>query len=44
VPGIVTGGRERNVLLNPEHPEFARITASAPESIVWDERLFRHAK
>lgn len=44
VPGIVTGGRERNVLLNPEHQDFARITASAPQNIVWDERLFRRSQ
>ncbi len=44
VPSAVTGGREHNVLLNPEHPEFARITASAPQEMVWDERLFRRIK
>ena len=40
-PSLVTRGRERNVLLNPEHPEFGRITASKAEDVVWDERLFR---
>lgn len=39
VPSAVTDGRERNVLLNPEHPEFARITASAPQELRWDARL-----
>lgn len=43
-PSVVTRGRERNVLLNPEHPEFKRITASEPEDVVWDERLFRGVK
>jgi RES domain-containing protein len=42
VPGIVTGGREHNVLLNPEHPSFQDISCSKPQDIVWDERLFRH--
>jgi len=28
------------VLINPGHPDFAHITASAPEAVVWDERLF----
>lgn len=28
VPSSVTRGREHNVLLNPEHPEFERITAT----------------
>lgn len=41
VPSAVTRGRERNVLLNPQHPDFSRITASAPQLIGWDERLFQ---
>jgi RES domain-containing protein len=44
VPNAVTGGRERNILLNPGHPEFQRITASAPQQVIWDERLFGRAK
>lgn len=44
VPSAVTRGREHNILLNPEHPEFERITASAPQEMVWDERLFRSIK
>jgi RES domain-containing protein len=44
VPSVVTGGRERNVLLNPEHPEFKRITPSAPQDIAWDTRFSRHSK
>jgi len=41
VPSLVTHGREHNVLLNPAHPQFARISFTAPEPIVWDERLYR---
>jgi RES domain-containing protein len=41
VPGVVTGGHERNVLFNPAHPDFAKISASEPEVIPWDRRLFR---
>jgi len=33
--------REGNVLINPGHPDFTHITASAPEAVVWDERLFK---
>ncbi|MGP8253628.1 MAG: RES family NAD+ phosphorylase [Terracidiphilus sp.] len=44
VPSLVTHGRERNVLLNPEHSEFAKIKAGKPQHIAWDERLFRRAK
>jgi RES domain-containing protein len=39
VPSFVTQGREHNILLNPVHPEFARIRHTAPEPIAWDERL-----
>ena len=41
VPSFVSRGRERNVLLNPEHRAFKRITASEPQDLIWDERLFR---
>ncbi len=40
VPSVVLRGRENNVLLNPDHPDFNRIQASAPEPISWDPRLF----
>lgn len=30
----------RNVLMNPRHPEFSRIRASAPRELAWDARLF----
>jgi RES domain-containing protein len=32
---------ERNIVINPAHPEFAGIEASLPEPVWWDERLFR---
>jgi RES domain-containing protein len=41
VPSFVSSGRERNVLINPKHSDFGRITASEPEDLLWDERLFR---
>ena len=41
VPGVVTGGHERNVLFNPAHPDFALISPSQPEVVHWDRRLFR---
>ncbi len=44
VPSAVTLGRERNLLLNPAHPQFRRIKASAPEDVVWDERLFHRSR
>ena len=41
VPALVTQGREHNVLINPAHPGFSRVTHSQPEPVEWDERLFR---
>ena len=32
---------ERNVLLNPRHPEAGYVTVAAVTSFGWDERLFR---
>jgi RES domain-containing protein len=41
VPSFVTRGRERNVLINPEHRQFGAIKATKPQNVAWDERLFR---
>ncbi len=41
VPGVITGGRESNLLINPLHPQFRLISAGAPEPVYWDRRLFR---
>jgi RES domain-containing protein len=41
VPSVVTRGRERNLLLNPDHPSFHQISTSKPQPVDWDERLFR---
>jgi RES domain-containing protein len=39
VPSVVARN-EHNVLINPRHADFKRITAAAPEAVVWDSRLF----
>jgi RES domain-containing protein len=39
VPSVVAR-MERNVLINPEHPDFPRITHSLHEPVWWDRRLF----
>jgi len=39
VPSVVARP-ERNVLINPAHPEFATIHASLHEPVFWDRRLF----
>jgi RES domain-containing protein len=41
VPSFVTRGRERNVLINPEHRQFSKIKATKPRDVAWDERLFQ---
>ena len=40
VPSVALQSREMNVLINPDRPDFARIRAGAPETVVWDPRLF----
>jgi RES domain-containing protein len=44
VPNLVTQGREHNLVINAAHPQFTLITASKPEAIAWDTRLFPSAK
>lgn len=39
VPSVVAR-MEKNILINPEHAEFSRITHSLHEPVWWDNRLF----
>lgn len=39
VPSVVAR-LEWNALVNPLHPDASRLSISAPESVVWDKRLF----
>jgi RES domain-containing protein len=39
VPSVVTRV-ERNILINQEHPDFARIKAGRPLPVRWDRRLW----
>ncbi len=39
VPSVVAR-MEHNFLLNPEHPEFPRVTHSLHRPVRWDSRLF----
>ena len=41
VPSAVTAGIESNVLINPDHLEFRRVSASEPAPVEWDQRLVR---
>jgi RES domain-containing protein len=40
VPSVVTGGRDTNVVLNPNHRDASRIAVGAEQPIVLDTRLF----
>jgi RES domain-containing protein len=39
VPSIVAR-MERNIVINPAHPEFGQIETTLAEPVWWDERLF----
>lgn len=39
VPSLVGRPNERNIVINPSHPDFPRIRASDPEPVIWDSRL-----
>ncbi|MBE7212133.1 MAG: RES family NAD+ phosphorylase [Gluconacetobacter diazotrophicus] len=36
----VAARMERNILINPAHPDFPRVTHSLHEPVWWDDRLF----
>ena len=40
VPSVVARV-EKNILINPEHPEFPQIETSLHQPVWWDERLFK---
>ncbi|KIG11260.1 RES domain protein [Burkholderia sp. MR1] len=39
VPSVVARA-ECNAVVNPAHPDAARLVVSAPQPVVWDQRLF----
>jgi RES domain-containing protein len=39
VPSVVAR-IEKNILINPEHPEFPKIETSLHHPVWWDQRLF----
>lgn len=39
VPSVIAP-EEKNVLLNPLHPDFEKIKPSEPKDVIWDPRLF----
>ncbi len=41
VPSVITHGRECNVVIHAEHPQFKLLRADPPEPVYWDPRLLR---
>ena len=44
VPGVITRGRENNIVFNPAHSDFALVRAGGPEPVLWDARFFPLAR
>lgn len=42
VPSVVTGGRDTNIVVNPDHPDVGRISVGAESAVRLDPRLFGH--
>jgi len=40
VPSVVTGGRDTNVVVNPDHPDATRISVGPETPVALDPRLF----
>jgi RES domain-containing protein len=40
VPSAIARPYERSVVINPAHPDFARLTMTAAQAVTWDARLF----
>ena len=40
VPSVVTAGRDTNVVVNPQHPDAARIAVGPETPVALDPRLF----
>jgi len=40
VPSVVTAGRDVNVVVNPDHPDAARISVGPETPVALDPRLF----
>jgi len=40
VPSVVTAGRDQNVVVNPDHPDAARISVGPVTPVALDKRLF----
>jgi RES domain-containing protein len=41
LPSLAASGRQRNILINQDHPQFQLLSASPPKPVKWNRRLFR---
>ncbi len=44
VPSVVAAPHDWNAVVDPRHPDAARLLVSAPTPVVWDPRLFARAR
>ena len=40
VPGAVANPFQRNIVINPNHAQYANLSVSSPVAVNWDTRLF----
>lgn len=41
VPSLAAVGNARNIVINQNHSQFSELKPSAPQTVIWDKRLFR---
>lgn len=39
VPSVAANGLEKNVIINPAHKDFGKITCTEPKSMEWNQRF-----
>jgi RES domain-containing protein len=44
VPSVITQGREYNIVIHADHPQFKLLQVGTPEPVAWDARLFKFSK
>ena len=44
VPTVVASPHDWNAVIDPRHPDAARLVVSAPSVVTWDPRLFARAR
>lgn len=44
VPSIIAAPHDWNAVINPRHPDAARLRVSEPSAVAWDPRLFARGR